>query len=335
MRTKNLIDKAFDALKKHLVLNLEWQIREEVSDRKDGLIRMVINNQIMQLPFEMKEEVRKYQIQQFVQKTNQDPNFVIIASKIPDTLKTELRNLGIQYIDSAGNAFLRTGSHHIYSNGLKYKQENMVEKKLFTTTGTKLIFYLLLDQKMINSTYRDIASLAEISLDSITKTFKVLKKLEYLINLDEFHYSLNNKRDLFDKWLDGYETKLKPKINKGTYRFLDKNYMINWQEIALNNKRFFWGGEPAGAILTDYLKPEKFCIYTSLRSQELLKDYKLAPSEEGNVEINELFFKPEIFNCEKTVPPLLVYADLLLSGDSRNRETADLIYEKYLSDKIG
>ena len=103
----------------------------------------------------------------------------------------------------------------------------------------------------------------------------------------------------------------------------------------MNNKRFFWGGEPAGAILTDYLKPEKFCIYTSLHSQELLKDYKLAPSEVGNVEINELFFKPEIFNCEKTVPPLLVYADLLLSGDNRNPETADLIYEKYLSNKVG
>jgi hypothetical protein len=37
---------------------------------------------------------------------------------------------------------------------------------------------------------------------------------------------------------------------------------------------------------------------------------------------------------EKTAPPLLVYAELILEGGKRNNETAKLIFDEYIQPKL-
>jgi hypothetical protein len=63
----------------------------------------------------------------------------------------------------------------------------------------------------------------------------------------------------------------------------------------------------------------------------------LVPDKNGNVEMMQIFWEtPEIdfINGKaKTIPPLLAYADLITSLDSRNRETAERIKQKYLDGK--
>lgn len=96
-----------------------------------------------------------------------------------------------------------------------------------------------------------------------------------------------------------------------------------------------WGGEQAGAKLTKFLKPEKFTLYTSLEKLQLMKMLKLIPDTNGNIELLNIFWKSEIIDNDKNVaemqiiPPLIVYADLLGSYDSRNYETAERIKNKY------
>jgi hypothetical protein len=59
--------------------------------------------------------------------------------------------------------------------------------------------------------------------------------------------------------------------------------------------------------------------------------YRLQKDDNGNIEILNKFWafaQDEVQN--KMVPPLLVYADLLATGDARNIETAGIIYEQEL-----
>jgi hypothetical protein len=58
---------------------------------------------------------------------------------------------------------------------------------------------------------------------------------------------------------------------------------------------------------------------------------RLRKAEQGNVEILTLYwnFKYELADRD-IVPPILVYADLMATGDHRNIETAAIIYEKYI-----
>jgi len=64
-----------------------------------------------------------------------------------------------------------------------------------------------------------------------------------------------------------------------------------------------------------------------------MRDLRLVPDPHGKVEIVEIFWNPGDYQTEtqqKTVPPLLAYAELINSLDSRNRETAQRIKKKFL-----
>lgn len=94
-------------------------------------------------------------------------------------------------------------------------------------------------------------------------------------------------------------------------------------ELEIENNKTLWGGRTCWEILTNYLHPQEFTLYTKEETNELIKKYFLIPDATGNVHVFKKFwnFKDAPVN-EKTVPPLLVYADLI---SSRQTET---IYSK-------
>ena len=91
-----------------------------------------------------------------------------------------------------------------------------------------------------------------------------------------------------------------------------------------------WGAEPAAAILTNHLLPEKFSIYTTQSWQNMGQDLGLVPDGNGKIEVLQIFWKQSQTDNKQTTPPLLIYADLIGSGYSRNIETAQIILENEL-----
>jgi hypothetical protein len=82
--------------------------------------------------------------------------------------------------------------------------------------------------------------------------------------------------------------------------------------------------------MTHYLKPELIPIYAGAHYlNQLLLENRLKTDITGDVEILERFWKAaEEPQPEELAPPLLVYADLLATGNQRNLETAKMIYEQ-------
>jgi len=101
-----------------------------------------------------------------------------------------------------------------------------------------------------------------------------------------------------------------------------------WEQLP--NADFYWGAETAGAVLTNHLHPEVFTIYTKQPKIILMKNLRLVPDPAGNVEILDVFWHDQLNYKQGLVPPLLAYADLVTSLDSRNREIADRIRQQYL-----
>ena len=136
---------------------------------------------------------------------------------------------------------------------------------------------------------------------------------------------------LIDKWADMYMNILRHKLLIGRFRFNKKNNRENWHNHVGSDIGIYWGAETAGAILTNYLSPEIYTIYSNEDRFELMKKLKIAPDQSGEVELLKPFWNKEVFSTDvDTVPPLLAYAELISSFDSRNRETAVRIKEKYV-----
>jgi hypothetical protein len=91
-----------------------------------------------------------------------------------------------------------------------------------------------------------------------------------------------------------------------------------WQEDLLT------GGELAAARLTRHLRPGTATFYTQAIDPKVIVKLVLRADAGGNVEFRRQFWT---FPGEEPhlTPTLLVYADLLATGDARCLETAQLL----------
>lgn len=178
----------------------------------------------------------------------------------------------------------------------------------------------------INLTQRELAEHTKVGLGTIPLVIEGLKETGYLIPLNNKTHIWENRKGLLERWITAYATELRPKLEKERYTLKG-----DWQEIRFDPQKTVWGGEPAADILTNYLRPEKFILYTKENRMDLIKKYKLMPDKNGEIEVLDMFWGQA---DEKTAPPLLVYADLKLEGGKRNNETAEKIYHAYIEPNL-
>lgn len=293
----------------------------------DGQLEINVNGQRHNFTVEVKREVRTHQLPQVEDYFHRNEHFLLIANRLFPKIKEELREKKIPYLEANGNIFLKKEGLFLFVDTQKpLNIEKTKGNRAFTKTGLKVLFYMLQHKEAIQLTQRELAEKADVGLGNIPQVVDGLKETRYLIPLNNKTYVWENKKALLERWIAEYATVLRPKLLKERYTLKG-----NWQEIQFDNHKTVWGGEPAADILTNHLRPEKFLIYTKENRMELIKNYKLMPDKNGEVEVLEMFWKE---NEGKTAPPLLLYADLMLEGGKRNKETAEKIYHEYIEPNL-
>jgi hypothetical protein len=177
--------------------------------------------------------------------------------------------------------------------------------------------------------YRDLAELTEISIGSVSNVINELEDLNYILKTKTKRV-LKNHSELLNRWIVAYNDILRPRIVKKRMR-LKLDSLNNWSSLPLQDMDdvILWGGEPAAALLTSQLHPEKFTLYTNGSWQTISKELKLTPDENGQFEILHMFWKEDNKPQYNTVPSLLIYADLISSGYERNIQIANQIISNF------
>lgn len=183
------------------------------------------------------------------------------------------------------------------------------------------------NKTLINETQREIAKATDVALGTIPQVIEGLKETGYIIPLNNKAYLWENKLELFNRWVEGYNTDLRPKLLKGNFTVRGE-----WREIQFDRNQNQWGGELGADLLTNYLRPEKYTLYTKEAQKDLIKNYRIMPKEDGELTIMEMFW--EVDGVDKVVPPLIVYADLIYEGGKRNKETAEIIFNEHIEKNL-
>ena len=261
---------------------------------------------------------------------------IIIAKYIAKEVALELKERGVNYLDIAGNSYIKHKGVFIYVNGQKVERVSKTnQSRAFQEAGIKLIFSLLADKQALQYSYRKLAEKTGVSIGSVSNVMNELEELNYILKTSEKRV-LKNTRDLLQRWIVAFHDVLKPRLLKKKMRFSNADDYTNWRQLSLETTEEInlWGGEPACAILTKQLSPLDFTIYTSGGWQIIAKKLKLIPDENGNVEIYSMFWKHDAINeglySHLIAPALIVYADLVASGSDRNLEIAEKILENEL-----
>lgn len=257
---------------------------------------------------------------------------MLVAKYINPRIADELKKNDVPFIDTVGNTYINEPPLFIYIKGNKLTDKAVLEQptRTFKPTGLQVIFALLCNPGLENKPYREIAIKADVALGTVGWIMYDLRRMGYLIDEVPKNRRLVRKDNLLNRWVAAYPEQLRPKKMIGRFR-ADNQYW--WEGADLKEIDALWGGELAANIMTEYLKPQIITVYAKQPIGRFLLKNRLKNDFTGNIEILEKFWKFEQDNLRNNlVPALLIYADLMATGDTRNIETARIIYEKKLSE---
>lgn len=329
---KEIIHIALENLK--MVCGIEGEWIDEPTKEINGYVRFTYDGQPAKFDVVIKKEFRNHQMDGLIKLAQDNFPLMLCTSRIFPKLKEELRQNSVAYLEANGNIFFKLTGQTVWIDTQKaFTPEKDTKNRAFTKTGLMVVFQLLLDESLVYKNYREIAEQTLTSLGNINNVFKGLRIAGYIVDKDNKTKILIKRRELFEKWITDFRDYLKPKIFLGTYRFIRNDDFINWKNIELTPGKAYWGGEPAGDLLTGHLRPGELTIYTNEAYNEIIKNYMLVPDGSGEVKVYQKFWTGEGL-IDKTVPSMLVYADLMNTNDKRCIETAQKIYDEYIEGKL-
>lgn len=316
---ETLAENILEVFKANTKFDCQWI---DKGRQKDAFLEFTINGKVLRFRAEVKKRVQHVP----VGRAEGFFPLLLLAQHIPPAIRQGLRENRIAYIEESGNAYLNHNGVFVWIEGMKalvVKKET--GNRAFTKTGLKVLFQLWQNPELVNEPQRIIAEKTGVALGNIPQVIEGLTKFKFLLPYTKGKYVWDNRRGLLDKFIENYALVLKPKLALGRY-----TCKSDWRTLPLKATTV-WGGEPAGELLTNYLRAEKLTLYTKESRNELIRNYRIVPDAKGEIYVYEAFWEVEQF---KTAPPLIVYADLVLEGGKRNTETAQMIYHEFIEPNL-
>jgi len=320
------LDKTIGLLKQHQDKNISKIELLSASDKNaDRLLLIILQDKNYYFTIQIKSSLAgNAVINSLKSKLPALRSKLIIADYISPKVEEFFYQNQISFIDLRGIIFLNQNSLYIKIRHNLQPLEHKAHGYAFQKAGVKLLLYIIMQPNLLNQSFRNISLAAEVSTGTISKVFKDLKNKGFLSHRNSKRF-IRNRKDLINKWVYAYVTKLRPICFIGNYK--SSQNMKN--QLPLNT---YFSGEIAAELLDINYKGQVYTLYTGLPELEIVKKVHLIPFDQGNIELFKIFWNQNTLttNNDLTAPILIVYADLMLSDSSRNHEIAEELYEKYL-----
>jgi len=321
-----------------------------------GTERLVADAQIRieptgkQLNVEIKRHAQHTNIGMLINQIKRLPDDnMLVADYINPNMAEKLMLENIQYLDTAGNAFLKQHPLYIFVTGKKNKidlanKQPQNARRAFEPKGLLVTYAFLKNPNLLNRPYREIAAATSVAVGTVGWVVNALKAGKFIYeDAQTRKRRIINYQKLLDRWAEAWPEKLKPNLLLGKY-IVENGPLCDI--FPLEDYYGFWGGEAAAAWYTENLKPEVITIYMPkdqhtkfIRDWQLGKATELKQKNEIPVHIYELFWPIDEYNQLQNanphpeqdpgfVDPVLAYADLIATGDGRNIEIANQLYDE-------
>ena len=263
-----------------------------------------------------------------------DPRALLLTNYVTPHMAEQLRELGINFVDAAGNAYLEQKPVLVWVVGRKPLTTVRPPRtgRAFQPGGLKLLFALLCAPDLVARPTRAIAAQAAVANGTVGIVLRELREDGFLVELRQRRgkRTLRNLRGLLEQWTHAYARTLRPQLVIGRYRAPEPDW---WRNVNPREYGGVFGGEPAEALLTGTLvRPGIVTMYLPEPFGRFILGNRLVNAPDGTVEIRKKFWPFEYpWEHPTLAPPVLIYADLLATGDARCLEAAHRVYEEHLA----
>lgn len=252
---------------------------------------------------------------------------ILFADFINPVMAAKLRRRLISFVDCAGNTSVKNKRFELYVKGKKSSQlrSKRVRGRAFNSAGLKLIFAIFNQPQFLHASYRDISNKVNIALGSVGPVIDDLYASGYI--LDDGERRLTNKKRLYERWVDGYLEKLRPKQILACYTSDDENW---WKQANPADFHGLWGGEVVVAKSTPFMAPETISLYFSsdVKQKDFADFYGLREDVEGEICVYRNFWSPSYAGNDNVdgLSPMIVYADIVDAINPGSWDVAKTFY---------
>lgn len=252
---------------------------------------------------------------------------LLVAPYITPPLAERLREKNIEFVDTAGNAYLKQLDWMVWVKGQRPAQKPGVPEtnRAFQPGGLKVIFALLCRPDMAGRPYRELAEAAGVAHGTAAGTITEATQLGFVARINGKRRLLQAEK-LLRQWAEAYARTLRPKLVLARYQ---AEMLPTWETLPAEQYGMMLGGEMAAARITRRLHPATLTLFADKINPRFILDFRLRPHPQGNVEVLRRFWRFDT-GYAGMAPLPLIFADLLAIGDARCVEAADQIYERIM-----
>jgi hypothetical protein len=268
---------------------------------------------------------------------------ILFTEHISMDIAKELKENGLEFVDCSGNMFINLPWLKVIIVGYPKNKPLERQTSLSSAVALKVIYTILTQPQATKWTHRETAKAAGVALGSVTAVYSELRSQGFLHtteNNKEIHREVVNRKILFDKWITGYEDKLRPKLYLGSYRIAGNRSIGDLPALLANTQQeqVLIGGELGATLLEKgNLRPSSATLHLDENNdaQKLSLQLKMIPDVHGNVVLLQTFGEcnrtTEHNNLFSLTNPLLMYSELLQINDPRVREFAEHFFQSRIN----
>jgi len=258
---------------------------------------------------------------------------ILLAPYVSPDMGRLLSSHGINFVDRAGNCHIDLGGSYIgHIEGRKLKRPPDAPGGM-RAPGVRLVFALLVKPDLLDRPIRELALAAGVSLGTASN---VLGRLEQdaIVVKSKSKMHLVRREHLVQRWIAGYTEMLRQQLLIGRFETADKDAPTMQERVALvfgADTTWAWGGATGAYRLTQHFRSDETVLHVEAAPRDVVRQLNASPSNTGRLVVlgvpNALAFEGR---APRTVHPLLIYTELILTGEERALETAAELRERFL-----
>jgi hypothetical protein len=256
---------------------------------------------------------------------------LVCTDYISPPLAKRLRDLGVWYVDAAGNAYMREGAaFYVYANERRPTTTRPAPRgQTYSAAGARALYFLVRHGPKVRATYRDIQATTAVSLDKISKVFGELEARRVIAVRGRGRYEVLAPDRLLDLWVDGFADRLAPELEIARCRAAEGDDLAGLlRREAPFLETVTVAGEIAADLVTGHLRATAARLYLAPKDEaRTRRTLRLAPSEGGPIILCRAFaadLPDEAITRDglRLAHAALLYAELMAADDPRLGDVA-------------
>lgn len=255
---------------------------------------------------------------------------VIGLPRVSGTVRGRLRQRGVGYVDSGGNAWIDLPGFHVDVEGRRPVATGLAgadrPSRAFRPAGLRVVFAWLVDAELLDAPVRHVAAVTGVSVGAVSNTARDLEQEGLLATLPSGR-RLPHPRRLTVRWVEHFATTLLPVLKSRSLTGPAPSWWMSRTATWVDDIPTQLGGEAAAEQRGYGIRATTTTFYGHPPWHALIREGRLKPGTTPNVHLRERFWHQDLGGAGNPLPSLLVYADLLASGDPRQRSAAEELWD--------